>query len=215
MKLKHLTIAVAAALGLSTAAMAQTGDMGKRDTQRGAQSDMSTTHSGGMGSAGASEDVRHIQQELQNRGYNPGTIDGVMGPQTKGAIKEFQQAEGMPATGELNQKTKDSLKAGGSSAAGTTKSSSGGETSNPNAPSVNGSNTPGAASPATPGSAPRGGSAGSGVKGAPSPNAGTTGSTSPSTGSASPNTGSSGMTAPGSTTPRPSTDKPKTGDSSK
>ena len=100
MELKHLTVAVATALGLSTAALAQTGDMGKRDTQRGAQSDMSTTQSSGMGS---SEDVRHIQQELQNRGYNVGAIDGVMGPQTKGAIKEFQPAEGMTDTGVLIQ----------------------------------------------------------------------------------------------------------------
>jgi peptidoglycan hydrolase-like protein with peptidoglycan-binding domain len=219
MELKHLTIAVATALGLSTAAMAQTGDMGK---QRGTTSEPSASATQGMA---ASDDVRQVQQELQNRGFNVGTVDGVMGPQTKGALKEFQQAEGLPATGELNEKTKSQLKtsSAGSRASGTTGStgasgttgsrSSGpmtGSSSNPNAPSTNSSDSQGASSPATPGSAPRGGSAGSGVKGSPSPNSGTTGST-----TTSPNTGAGSMTNPGGSPPKPSTDKPKTGDSSK
>ncbi len=116
MELKHLTIAVATALGLSTAAMAQTGDMGK---QRGTTSEPSASATQGMAS---SDDVRQVQQELQNRGFNVGTVDGVMGPQTKGALKEFQQAEGLPATGELNEKTKSQLKtsSAGSRASGTT-----------------------------------------------------------------------------------------------
>lgn len=222
MELKHLTIAVATALGLSTAAMAQTGDMGK---QRGTTSEPSASATQGMAS---SDDVRQVQQELQNRGFNVGTVDGVMGPQTKGALKEFQQAEGLPATGELNEKTKSQLKtsSAGSRASGTTgatgaSGSSGttgsrssgpmtGSSSNPNAPSTNSSDSQGASSPATPGSAPRGGSAGSGVKGSPSPNSGTTGST-----TTSPNTGTGSMTNPGGSPPKPSTDKPKTGDSSK
>jgi len=218
MELKHLTIAVVTALGLSTAAMAQTGDMGK---QRGATSEPSTSATHGMAS---SDDVRQVQQELQNRGFNVGTVDGVMGPQTKGAIKEFQQAEGLPATGELNDKTKSQLKTSGagSRASGTTGSTdttgstgsrSGpmtGSSSNPNAPSTNSSDTQGASSPATPGSAPRGGSAGSGVKGSPSPNSGTIGNT-----TTSPNTGAGSMTNPGGSPPKPSSDKPKTGDSSK
>ncbi len=165
MKIRYLRGAVAVALALSTAVIAQTGDAGRRAAQRVAQTDMSGS---GMTS---SEDVREIQQELQKRGFNVGAIDGVMGTQTKGAVKQFQQAGGLPATGELDQKTKDSLKRGSasSSAPGSARSASDGEFSNPNAPSVHGSNTPGASSPATPGSAPRGGSAGSGVKGSPSP----------------------------------------------
>ena len=222
MELKHLTIAVATALGLSTAAMAQTGDMGK---QRGTTSEPSASATQGMAS---SDDVRQVQQELQNRGFNVGTVDGVMGPQTKGALQEVQQAEGLPATGELNEKPKSQLKtsSAGSRASGTTgatgaSGSSGttgsrssgpmtGSSSNPNAPSTNSSDSQGASSPATPGSAPRGGSAGSGVKGSPSPNSGTTGST-----TTSPNTGAGSMTTPGGSPPKPSTDKPKTGDSSK
>ena len=202
MELKHLTIAVAAALGLSTAAMAQSGDMGKRDAQRGAQTESTTSAPSGMA---ASEDVRGIQQELQNRGFNPGAIDGVMGPQTKGAIKEFQQAEGLPPTGDLNDKTKSQLKASGSgsSATGTTGSSTRGASSNPNAPATTSSSTQGGMSPATPGSAPRGGSAGSGT-----------------TGSATPSTGSSGMSpgTPSSPSPDSTTSpdrKPTTKDKSK
>jgi peptidoglycan hydrolase-like protein with peptidoglycan-binding domain len=164
MKIRHLS-AVAVALALSTAVGAQTGDAGKPGTRGGPQAGMSAS-----GTA-SSDDVRQVQQELQKRGFNVGTVNGVMGTQTKDAVKQFQQAEGLPATGELDQKTKDALKRGSarSSTPGSAKSSSGDEFSNPNAPSVHGSNTPGAASPASPGSAPRGGSAGSGVKGSPPP----------------------------------------------
>jgi peptidoglycan hydrolase-like protein with peptidoglycan-binding domain len=236
MELKHLTIAVAAALGLSTAAMAQSGDMGKRDTQSGAQSGMSTSQAGGMT---ASEDVRQVQQELQNRGYNVGAVDGVMGPQTKGALKEFQQAEGLPATGDLNQQTKKQLmsqgsgsgsgassttgasgrgSASGSSASGSTQggTGTGAAGSSRSGSGTTGSSSPGMSGGSSPGTT--GSSSGSGTTGSGSSSgSGTTGSASGSgTGAtgASPS-GAGGMNPPSTTAPRPGTDKPKTGDSSK
>jgi peptidoglycan hydrolase-like protein with peptidoglycan-binding domain len=60
------------------------------------------------GSKGSS-DVRQAQQALMDKGFNPGPIDGKMGPQTKGAISEFQKKENMKVTGRLDRETKAKL----------------------------------------------------------------------------------------------------------
>jgi peptidoglycan hydrolase-like protein with peptidoglycan-binding domain len=46
---------------------------------------------------------------LQTVGYNPGTIDGTMGPQTKNALLWFQNAQGLRATGDLDEPTLNAL----------------------------------------------------------------------------------------------------------
>lgn len=51
------------------------------------------------------EMIRNVQENLKAKGYNAGPADGVWGPQTQGALEQFQQAQGMPATGELDEQT--------------------------------------------------------------------------------------------------------------
>ncbi len=43
-----------------------------------------------------------IQRGLAARGYDIGTIDGVIGAKTEAAIGDFQQRQGLPATGIAN-----------------------------------------------------------------------------------------------------------------
>jgi peptidoglycan hydrolase-like protein with peptidoglycan-binding domain len=43
-----------------------------------------------------------VQQELARRGYNPGRIDGVLREQTRAAIRDFQDDNGLPLTGEVS-----------------------------------------------------------------------------------------------------------------
>ena len=43
---------------------------------------------GGQPMAGK-DDVRTAQQALQDKGFNPGPIDGIMGPHTKAAISDL------------------------------------------------------------------------------------------------------------------------------
>ncbi len=43
-----------------------------------------------------------VQQELARRGYDPGRIDGVLGAQTQSAIRDFQEDNGLPVTGEVS-----------------------------------------------------------------------------------------------------------------
>lgn len=53
--------------------------------------------------------VRQAQQALKDKGYDPGPIDGVMGARTKEAIKSFQSASNIQATGTLDAETSAQL----------------------------------------------------------------------------------------------------------
>ena len=45
---------------------------------------------------------RLIQQGLRNEGFDAGAPDGLFGPRTRGAIRRWQEARGMPVTGYLD-----------------------------------------------------------------------------------------------------------------
>jgi peptidoglycan hydrolase-like protein with peptidoglycan-binding domain len=53
--------------------------------------------------------VRDAQIALRDAGYKPGRIDGVMGPTTQAAIREFQASYGLPQTGRLDDATQQQL----------------------------------------------------------------------------------------------------------
>lgn len=48
---------------------------------------------------------KQIQTALKNAGYDPGAIDGKLGPRSKKAIKDFQAANGLKADGKVGAKT--------------------------------------------------------------------------------------------------------------
>jgi hypothetical protein len=56
-----------------------------------------------------SSTVRAAQQALNSRGYNVGAIDGQYGASTQDAVRRFQQASGLPPTGELTPSTLSAL----------------------------------------------------------------------------------------------------------
>ncbi len=49
-------------------------------------------------------DLRQIQSALKNAGFDPGPIDGKMGPKTKKAIKAFQKSKGLVQDGKVGPK---------------------------------------------------------------------------------------------------------------
>ncbi len=53
--------------------------------------------------------VRSVQQSLERRGFDVGPVDGVWGDKTQSAVREFQQANNLPQTGNLDQRTLDAL----------------------------------------------------------------------------------------------------------
>lgn len=57
--------------------------------------------------------VEAAQNELRSRGYEPGSADGVAGPQTKAAVKKFQADQGLSPTGTLDENTLAKLNVGG------------------------------------------------------------------------------------------------------
>ena len=67
-----------------------------------------------VGSAMASEPVsaetvKEVQQALNDAGFNCGTPDGVAGNNTKNAISEYQQSNGMTVTGEIDDELLEAL----------------------------------------------------------------------------------------------------------
>lgn len=53
--------------------------------------------------------VASFQQQLAQRGFDPGPIDGINGPRTKAAVKAFQEANGLKVDGIVGPKTRAAL----------------------------------------------------------------------------------------------------------
>jgi hypothetical protein len=53
--------------------------------------------------------VRTAQLYLTFAGFNPGSVDGVMGPNTRNALLSYQQRNGLPQTGAADDQTLASL----------------------------------------------------------------------------------------------------------
>lgn len=53
--------------------------------------------------------VSEVQNALKEKGYTIGRVDGIVGPQTMDAIREFQSKEGLTATGQADPQTLKAL----------------------------------------------------------------------------------------------------------
>lgn len=53
--------------------------------------------------------MRLIQQRLEEKGYKPGNLDGTADDTTRSAIRKFQQDEGIPTTGTIDELTANRL----------------------------------------------------------------------------------------------------------
>ena len=58
------------------------------------------------------EDVAQIQTELIRLGYQPGRVDGIIGPNTMAAIKTYQSEHNLPADGQATETLLERLKSG-------------------------------------------------------------------------------------------------------
>jgi peptidoglycan hydrolase-like protein with peptidoglycan-binding domain len=187
MQLTRLAIAVGAAFALATPAFAA-GDMHRDRSAQGMHSEMH-----------ASSTVRDAQQALQDKGHDVGPIDGLMGPKTAAAVREFQQAQGLKATGRLDRETLSALnvqstgmsdaRSGMSRARGTGSSSGPTVSSDAKSPSPSSTET-GKSSPSASGTSPK--TTSSPPSAAGSSGATTSGAASPDTTSPSPSSTQSG-----------------------
>jgi peptidoglycan hydrolase-like protein with peptidoglycan-binding domain len=138
----------------------------------------------------STEEIKQVQQALKEKGHDPGSATGVMNEETRQAIRAFQKANNLTATGTLDQETAQKLGVSVSGSAGT-GSSSGSGTQSPYTPGSSpgiGSGSTGSGSSGRSGSSESGSGAESGASGS-SRGSGSTGSGS-SLGSGSSGSGS-------------------------
>ena len=50
-----------------------------------------------------------VQQALKDKGHDPGKVDGKMGPRTSAMLADYQKAEGLKVTGQLDNETRGKL----------------------------------------------------------------------------------------------------------
>ena len=62
-----------------------------------------------MGHPNLLEDVKAAQRALKEQGFDPGPVDGLIGPRTREALKSFQTSNGLETTGTLNPATAKKL----------------------------------------------------------------------------------------------------------
>ncbi len=65
-----------------------------------------------------SEQVESVQSTLAQEGYNI-TVDGVWGPRTADAVRQFQQANNLDVTGQIDAQTLSALNLDASASRGT------------------------------------------------------------------------------------------------
>jgi peptidoglycan hydrolase-like protein with peptidoglycan-binding domain len=69
----------------------------------------------------SSDDIRTMQKSLSDKGYDVGPADGVMGPRTRAAIRQYQASEKLTVNGRLDEETAGKLGVGPESIGGSFK----------------------------------------------------------------------------------------------
>lgn len=67
-------------------------------------------HPKGGQHAAARAHLRQVQERLQAAGFSPGPMDGHLGPQTRAALRRYQQRKRLPVTGTLDPQTLKALR---------------------------------------------------------------------------------------------------------
>lgn len=100
-KLKRTVLSSAVILGMAgIPALAQMNDQSASNQSR-SNGQFSSTHS--------KSNIRQVQQELKQQGFYKGRVDGIEGPQTRAAIKKYQEQNKLTASGRLDEQTLQSL----------------------------------------------------------------------------------------------------------
>lgn len=111
MRKLFLATASILALGIGGAGLGFAADMSNAGTNAGsnmpAATGMPQTEQADVNTS--KNDVRQAQEQLKDQGLYRGAIDGILGPQTKQALQQFQQKSGLPVTATLDQHTMDKL----------------------------------------------------------------------------------------------------------
>lgn len=66
--------------------------------------------SGELASGSRGRDVTHLQDTLRSAGFNPGKTDGIFGPKTEAALRNFQRSKGLQVDGIAGSQTFGALR---------------------------------------------------------------------------------------------------------
>jgi peptidoglycan hydrolase-like protein with peptidoglycan-binding domain len=100
------------ALGIGGAALDYAADAGNNNAVDAENMPAASEASQTLPSIGGDlwkDDIRWAQLELRNKGFYHGSLDGVVGPETKRAIDQFQRNNGLSRTAVLDAQTFDAL----------------------------------------------------------------------------------------------------------
>jgi peptidoglycan hydrolase-like protein with peptidoglycan-binding domain len=117
------------AVGIAMASAAAFAGGDKRSSQSSEQQntqaprDQQAQISQGEGSQQDQETVKQAQEQLSLMGHDAGPVDGIMGPKTQAAVKEFQESKGLQVSGRLDNQTLAALQTGGSEGRSSSRSS--------------------------------------------------------------------------------------------
>jgi len=105
----------AAVLALSVAGSIASGvldyaaDVGNTATAASMPAAVETSRDALTGDPLRRDDIRWAQVELRYRGLYQGSVDGVLGPETRHALSQFQQIDGLGRTVSLDARTWEAL----------------------------------------------------------------------------------------------------------
>jgi peptidoglycan hydrolase-like protein with peptidoglycan-binding domain len=129
------TVSGSAGAGTSTGSSGTSGSAsgsattGTKSGEMKSSTDMKAKTSGKMARAGGAEQVKAVQQALKDKGMDPGEVDGMMGPKTQSALREYQKKEGLKESGRLDTETMAKLGVAKTSDSGSTTPSASPSTS--------------------------------------------------------------------------------------
>ena len=86
------------------ATLPATAQQGNATPQQPSRSSAPQSSSGAVSNVGQTE-IMQAQQALNQKGFDAGKADGILGPRTKRALSSFQQSQGLQRSGRLDDKT--------------------------------------------------------------------------------------------------------------
>jgi polar amino acid transport system substrate-binding protein len=98
-------IALGMAGSIASNVLESVADVGNTATAASMPAVAETSRDALTGDALRKDDIRWAQVELRVRGLYPGSLDGVVGPETRRALSQFQQTVGLDRTASLDART--------------------------------------------------------------------------------------------------------------
>jgi peptidoglycan hydrolase-like protein with peptidoglycan-binding domain len=102
-------LALSVAGSIASSVLDYVADLGNTATAASMPAPVETSKDALTGDALRRDDIRWAQVELRDRGFYRGSLDGVLGPETRQALSQFQQVDGLGRTASLDPKTWQAL----------------------------------------------------------------------------------------------------------